>query len=218
MLKLCGFHLSNYHNKIRIALLEKGVPFETVAPGGLGAGGAAGAFAEANPRAEVPTLVDGAVSVFDSTVILEYIEDAYPTPALLPKSPADRARVRTIEEVMDTHFEPINWGLSELRWFKRAEGDQAAAIEAAAARLETLGFEVVRVRPAADGVVPAAAVLDAVTAVDRGSFPVVGGVPPKVEGMALEEVLTDGVRLRAVVDADDPDVASLELTVRVRWS
>jgi glutathione S-transferase/RNA polymerase-associated protein len=40
--------------------------------------------------------------------------------------------VRLIEEVMDTHFEAINWGLSELRWFKRAEGDQAAAIEAAA--------------------------------------------------------------------------------------
>ncbi|HEV7386203.1 MAG TPA: glutathione S-transferase C-terminal domain-containing protein, partial [Phenylobacterium sp.] len=43
-------------------------------------------------------------------------------------------RVRVIEEVMDTHFEPINWGLSELRWFKRAEGEQAKIIEAAAAR------------------------------------------------------------------------------------
>jgi glutathione S-transferase len=126
--------LSPYGQKVKIALREKGVAFETVSPGGLGAGGAAGAFAEANPRAEVPTLIDGDVAVFDSTVILEYLEDAYPTPALLPKSAADRARVRMLEEVMDTHFEPINWGLSELRWFKRAEGDQAAKIEAAAAR------------------------------------------------------------------------------------
>jgi len=134
MISLYDHPLSPYGQKVKIALREKGVPFETVSPGGLGAGGASGAFAAANPRAEVPTLVDGEVAVFDSTVILEYLEDAYPTPPLLPASPAERARVRMIEEVMDTHFEPITWGLSELRWFKRAQGDEAAAIEAAAAR------------------------------------------------------------------------------------
>jgi glutathione S-transferase/RNA polymerase-associated protein len=134
MITLYDHPLSPYGQKVKIALREKGVAFETVSPVGLGAGGAAGAFAQANPRAEVPTLIDGDVAVFDSTVILEYLEDAYPTPALLPASPPDRARVRMIEEVMDTHFEPINWGLSELRWFKRAQGEQARAIEAAALR------------------------------------------------------------------------------------
>ncbi|HEX4710193.1 glutathione S-transferase family protein, partial [Phenylobacterium sp.] len=131
--------LSPYGQKVKIALREKGLAFETVSPGGLGAGGAAGAFVEANPRAEVPALIDGEVRVFDSTIILEYLEDAYPTPPLLPAAAADRARVRMIEEVMDTHFEPINWGLSELRWFKRAQGEQAKAIEAAAAR-QIAGF------------------------------------------------------------------------------
>jgi glutathione S-transferase len=139
MITLYDHPLSPYGQKVKIALREKGVAFETTSPGGLGAGGAAGAFAEANPRAEVPTLIDGDVRVFDSTVILEYLEDSHPTPALLPKTAADRARVRMIEEVMDTHFEPINWGLSELRWFKRAEGEQAKAIEAAAAR-QLAGF------------------------------------------------------------------------------
>ena len=139
MIKLYDHPLSPYGQKVKIAMREKGLVFETVSPGGLGAGGAAGAFAQANPRAEVPTLIDGEVAVFDSTVILEYLEDAYPTPPMLPKSPADRARVRAIEEVMDTHFEPINWGLSELRWFKRAQGEQAKAIEAAAAR-QLAGF------------------------------------------------------------------------------
>jgi len=134
MITLYDHPLSPYGQKVKIALREKGVAFETVSPGGLGAGGAAGAFAEANPRAEVPTLLDGEAAVFDSTVILEYLEDAYPAPALLPASPAERARVRMLEEVMDTHFEPITWGLSELRWFKRAEGEQAKAIEAAAGR------------------------------------------------------------------------------------
>src|SRR5512140_210536 len=111
MITLYDHPLSPYGQKVKIAMREKGVAFETVSPGGLGAGGAAGDFAKANPRAEVPTLVDGEVQVFDSTVILEYLEDAYPTPPMLPAAPADRARVRMIEEVMDTHFEAIAWGL-----------------------------------------------------------------------------------------------------------
>ncbi|HEY0436920.1 MAG TPA: glutathione S-transferase family protein [Phenylobacterium sp.] len=134
MIRLYDHPLSPYGQKVKIALREKGLAFERLSPGGLGAGGAAGEFAEANPRAEVPTLVDGEVRVFDSTVILEYLEDRHPAPAMLPKDPAERARVRMLEEVMDTHFEPISWGISELRWFKRAEGEQAQAIEAAAAR------------------------------------------------------------------------------------
>ena len=56
-----------------------------------------------------------------------------------PASPGERARVRMLEEVMDTHFEAINWGLSEIRWFKRAEGAQAEALFAAA-RAQTEGF------------------------------------------------------------------------------
>lgn len=114
--------LSPYAQKVKIALREKDVAFETALPGGIGSGGAGGDFLAANPRAEVPALIDGDVAVFDSTVILEYIEDAYPQPALLPASPADRARVRMLEEVVDTQLEAINWGLSELRWFGRAKG------------------------------------------------------------------------------------------------
>jgi glutathione S-transferase/RNA polymerase-associated protein len=125
--------LSPYAQKIKIALREKGVAFEAVQPGGLGAGGAQGAFVAANPRAEVPALVDGDVAIFDSTIILEYVEDRWPEPALLPAAPADRARVRMIEEVMDTHFEAINWGVSEIRWFRRAQGEAADRLLARAA-------------------------------------------------------------------------------------
>ncbi|WBH18246.1 glutathione S-transferase family protein [Sphingomonas radiodurans] len=114
--------LSPYAQKVKIALREKGVAFETAVPGGIGVGGAAGDFVAANPRAEVPALIHDDVSIFDSTIILEYIEDAWPEPALLPASPADRARVRMIEDVVDTHLEAVNWGLSELRWFGRAKG------------------------------------------------------------------------------------------------
>jgi glutathione S-transferase/RNA polymerase-associated protein len=130
---------SPYGQKVKIALREKGLAFEARLPQGLGAGGAAGEFVAASPRAEVPALIDGEVRVFDSTVILEYLEDAYPQPPLLPAAPAERARVRMLEEVMDTHFEAINWGLSEVRAFRRATGEAAAAIEARAAA-QTRGF------------------------------------------------------------------------------
>jgi glutathione S-transferase len=131
--------LSPYAQKVKILLREKGLAFEAVLPQGMGAGGAVGAFVEANPRAEVPALVDGEVRVFDSTVILEYLEDAYPAEAMRPHAPEERARVRMLEEVMDTHFEAITWGLSELAWFKRAEGDEAETIRAAAGR-QLAGF------------------------------------------------------------------------------
>ena len=139
MITLYEHPLSPYAQTVKIALREKGIPFETLMPGGLGAGGAHGAFLAASPRAEAPALVDGDLSVFDSTIILEYLEDSRPEPSLRPASAADRARVRMLEEVMDTHYEAINWGLSELRWFKRAQGDHAKAIEAEAWR-QTDGF------------------------------------------------------------------------------
>ena len=100
MIVLWDHPLSPYAQKVKIAMREKGLAFETQIPGGIGVGGAAGDFVAANPRAEVPALSDGDVAVFDSTIILEYLEDAYPDPALLPASAADRARVRMIEEPM----------------------------------------------------------------------------------------------------------------------
>ena len=139
MLTLYDHPLSPYAQKVKIALREKGEAFGAPLPGGLGAGGAQGDFLKANPRAEVPALVDGDVTIFDSTIILEYIEDKWPTPALLPATPADRARVRMLEEVMDTHFEAINWGLSEIRWFGRAPGRLGETLTAEAGR-QTLSF------------------------------------------------------------------------------
>ena len=125
--------LSPYAQKVKIALDEKGVAYETKMPVAIGSGQPDHAFLKANPRGEVPALIDGDVTVFDSTIILEYIEDKWPEHTLLPRDPAARAMARMIEEVMDTHFEPINWGLGELRWFKRAEGERARTIEAHAA-------------------------------------------------------------------------------------
>jgi glutathione S-transferase len=124
--------LSPYGQKVKIALLEKGVPFEAPLPGNIGSGNTGGEFARVSPRGEVPALVDGDVAIFDSTIILEYIEDRWPEPALLPKAPAERARVRMLEDAMDTHFEAITWGMSEIRNFGRASGTLAETMLARA--------------------------------------------------------------------------------------
>jgi glutathione S-transferase/RNA polymerase-associated protein len=108
--------------KVKMALLEKGLEFEAIVPDGLSTGTTGGAFVEASPRAEIPALIDGDVKVFDSTIILEYLEEKWPSPPLLPQGPAQRARVRMIEDVMDGLYEPNNWGVMEVTRFKRASG------------------------------------------------------------------------------------------------
>ena len=124
--------LSPYAQKVKISLREKGVPFEVRLPEGIGTGATGGGFASANPRGEVPALIHGGTAIFDSTIILEYIEDVWPAPPMLPADPAARAKVRMIEDVMDTQFEAITWGLGELNFFKRAEGSLKAHMEAQA--------------------------------------------------------------------------------------
>lgn len=133
MLKLYDHPFSPYAQKVKISLLEKGVAYETAMPAGIGAGGTSGEFVEANPRAEVPALIDGGFGVFDSTIILEYVEDKHPSPPMLPASPQERARVRMLEEVMDTHFEANTWAMGEIRAFKRATGELAQQLETFAA-------------------------------------------------------------------------------------
>ena len=139
MITLYEHPLSPYAQKVKIALREKELGFELKVPGGIGAGGASGEFTAANPRAEVPLLIDGDAHIFDSTIILEYIEDKWPTPPMLPQTPLERARVRMIEDVCDTHYEAINWGLGEISWFRRAEGELGETLrERAAEQTEKL--------------------------------------------------------------------------------
>ena len=127
--------LSPYAQKNKIALREKGLTFELRLPDGLGSGsGYSADFTAASPRIEVPALIDGDAQIFDSTIILEYIEDKWPQPPLLPADPHGRARARMIEDAMDTHYEAINWGLIELKFMGRAPGALGEKIKARAAQ------------------------------------------------------------------------------------
>jgi glutathione S-transferase len=128
MLTLYEHPLSPYAQKVKVALREKGIAFDLQMPDAIGTGQSGGDFMTANPRGEVPVLIDGDFAIFDSTVILEYIEDKWPDHPLRPTTPYERARARMIEEVCDTHYEAINWGLGEISWFRRGEGELAEAL------------------------------------------------------------------------------------------
>ena len=106
--------LSLFSRKIEIALREKGLSFErAMVPFTQEAGyqPVHPAVVAANPRRQVPVLVDGGLTLFDSTVILEYLEDAYPRPPLYPGDPIGRARCRMLEleadEVLLPHVRPL---------------------------------------------------------------------------------------------------------------
>src|SRR5260370_7973182 len=100
--------LSSYAQKVKIALREKGLDFKVETPPALGSGRADGQFAATSPRNEVPALIDGEAHIFDSTIILEYLEDKFPSPPLLPREPPHRANPPIIEALSDTLHHTIN--------------------------------------------------------------------------------------------------------------
>lgn len=103
-MKLFTGPLSLFARKAEIALLEKGRPFERVMVPFSQTKGYSPKHPEvlaANPKGQVPVLVDGDLTIFDSTVIFEYLEDAYPQPALYPRDAAERARCRLLDLYAD---------------------------------------------------------------------------------------------------------------------
>lgn len=123
---------SSYAQKVRILLREKNIPFLSREVKGIGSGKESVDFKRLNPRRQVPVIdVDGD-AVFDSTIILEYLEERFPTPALMPEFPLARARARMIEDIFDTQWEAINWGLGELYYFQRGDEELRQALRSAA--------------------------------------------------------------------------------------
>ena len=104
MLTLCGFPVSNYFNKVKLALLEKGIPFEeetVILPI------AGDALLAASPLGKVPFLRTPEGSLCESQAIMEYIEAAHPAPALLPADPFAAAKVRELITFIELHLELV---------------------------------------------------------------------------------------------------------------
>ncbi|HSW07890.1 glutathione S-transferase [Aquabacterium sp.] len=104
MLTLCGFGLSNYYNKVKLALLEKGVPFEEEA---CMTGSAEEAVLSCSPLGKVPFIRTPQGSLCESQVILDYLEAAYPAVPLLPEDPWQAAKVHELVTFVDLHLELV---------------------------------------------------------------------------------------------------------------
>lgn len=122
MIKLCGFRVSNYHNKVRIALLEKGIAFEedeTCRPSQKDA------WLARSPMGKVPILEVEGATITESQVILEYLEEAFPDKPLLPRDPLARARVRELVTHIEWHMEMVVRRLYAQAFFGGTVSDEA---------------------------------------------------------------------------------------------
>ena len=122
-LKLCGFSVSNYYNKLKIQLLEKGVAFEEdlvwvnpIDPATL----------VRSPMGKVPFLETPQGCITESAVCAEYIEQAYPQHPLLPADPMAAAKVRELITYLELHIELVARELYPQAFFggKVSEGTQ----------------------------------------------------------------------------------------------
>jgi len=101
MLKLCGFSVSNYYNKVKLALLEKGIPFEeeTIYPS------QDETLKKDSPMGKVPFLRTAHGVLSESQVLIEYLEDTHPETPLYPAEIFARAKCRELIAHIELHLE-----------------------------------------------------------------------------------------------------------------
>jgi maleylacetoacetate isomerase len=123
-MKLYSYFRSSASYRVRIALNIKGLDYEVVPVHLIKHGGEQFApdYRKLNPDALVPTLVDdhveNAATLTQSIAIIEYLEEMYPAPPLLPRLATDRAYVRGIALSIACDIHPIN-NLRVLRYLVR---------------------------------------------------------------------------------------------------
>ncbi|WP_440108511.1 glutathione S-transferase [Acidovorax sp. BL-A-41-H1] len=101
MLTLCGFSASNYYNKVKLQLLEKGLPFEEQLAW------VGETDRTATPLGKVPYLLTPEGPLCESAVMADYIEALHPEPALLPAGAYGAAKVRELVTFLELHLELV---------------------------------------------------------------------------------------------------------------
>jgi glutathione S-transferase len=119
-MKLYSGPLILFTAKVRIALAEKSLAYDRIEVGWNRRDRYLPHHPDVeaiNPKDQVPCLVDGDLVLYDSTVILEYLEDRHPVPPLMPREPAARARCRLLELEADEVLFPHVWALIDSRFY-----------------------------------------------------------------------------------------------------
>ena len=120
MLQLYSYFRSSAAYRVRIALNLKGLPFEYIPVHLLKDGGQqhAADYQRINPAELVPALVDNGHAMGQSLAIIEYLDETHPAPALLPRDPLGRARVRALAQSIACEMHPLN-NLRVLQYLER---------------------------------------------------------------------------------------------------
>ena len=108
MLRLYNFHVSSTSYRTRIVLNLKGLAYEYVPIRLDRAEHLGAAYGEINPMRGVPTLEVDGVRLYQSGAIIEYLEEVYPDPPLLPKDAFGRAQVRALADIIGSDMHPVN--------------------------------------------------------------------------------------------------------------
>jgi glutathione S-transferase len=104
MIVLCGLPLSNYYNKVKLVLLEKGIPFTEERVGTVSR---EETVLAASPLGKIPFIRTPQGALCESQVIVDWLEAAYPQPALVPAEPFAAAKVRELATFIDLHLELV---------------------------------------------------------------------------------------------------------------
>ena len=128
-MRLYTYFRSSAAYRVRIALNLKGVAYEAVPVNLLKGEQRQEGYRAVNPQQRLPSLDTGGATLIQSPAILEYLDEAYPEPPLLPVGAANRARVRAVASLIACDIHPLN-NSGVLAYLKTRLGhDQAAADE-----------------------------------------------------------------------------------------
>ena len=101
MIKLHGFTASNYHNKVKLALLEKNIPFEEI----ITWPSKDDSHLARSAMGKLPYIEVDGQTISESQAIIDYLEEAYPATPLYPRDPIQRAKNREMIQYMELYLE-----------------------------------------------------------------------------------------------------------------
>ena len=141
-MRLYTYFRSSAAYRVRIALNLKGVPYESVPVNLLKSEQREDAFGAVNPQKRLPALDIGGAILIQSPAILEYLDEVYPEPPLLPIGAVTRAKVRAVASIVGCDIHPLN-NLGPLRYLKNTLGHDQAAVDEWYAHWVREGFDAI---------------------------------------------------------------------------